>query len=319
MAGMAMCWAGIVRFISGGSPSSIGSADSVVAVAATCRGAGRLLRNHVGHVTVNSFSPIGARHLPWRPGGALPVPAFEMVDLPAQGRTFTTGRRVRLGDVAPSGRLRLDAVARYLQDVADDDTRDAAYSDATGWVVRRTVIEIRRFPRFLEPLSLTTWCSGTGGRWAERRVSIVGELGGRVEAATLWVHLDPRTMRPRPLPASFFEVFGPSTMGRRVRSALRLSDPGADVPSTPWPLRATDLDVMRHVNNAVSWVAVEERLAVRTDLRAPLRAELEHRGAIDAGSEVTLRWADAPDALQVWLVDAAGNVPTGACVEPLAG
>ena len=242
-----------------------------------------------------------------------------MVDRPEEGRTFSATRRVRLGDVAPSGRLRLDAIARYLQDVADDDTRDAGYSDATGWVVRRTVIDVDRFPRFLEPLSLTTWCSGTGGRWAERRVSITGEEGGAVEAATLWVHLDPRTMRPQPLPASFFDVFGPSTMGRRVRSALRLPDPGPDASSTRWPLRATDLDVMHHVNNAVSWVAVEERLAERRDLRAPLRAELEHRAAIDAGSDVVLTWADAPTSLHVWLVGAAGGVPTGAMVRPLAG
>jgi acyl-ACP thioesterase len=242
-----------------------------------------------------------------------------MVDRPDEGRTFTATRRVRLGDVASSGRLRLDAIARYLQDVADDDTRDAAYEDATGWVVRRTVIDVARFPRFLEPLSLTTWCSGTGGRWAERRVSITGEHGGAVEAATLWVHLDPRTMRPQPLPTSFFEVFGPSTRGRRVRSALRLPDPGPDATSVRWPLRATDLDVMHHVNNAVSWVAVEERLVERRDLRAPLRAELEHRAAIDAGADVTLTWTDGPAALHVWLVDAAGGVPTGALVQPLAG
>jgi acyl-ACP thioesterase len=243
-----------------------------------------------------------------------------MVERPTRGRTFTATRRVRLGDVAPTGRLRLDAIARYLQDVADDDTRDAAFEDASGWVVRRTVIEVHRFPRFLEPLSLTTWCSATGARWAERRVSIAGDGGGEVEAATLWVHLDPRTMRPQPLPPSFFEVFGPSTMDRRVRATLHLPDPGSSAPSVPWPLRATDLDVMRHVNNAVSWVAVEERLAARPELREPLRAELEHRGAIDAGAQVALTWDDTQSpALDVWLVEASGAVPTGARVVPLAG
>ena len=196
------------------------------------------------------------------------------------------------------GGLRLDAVARYLQDVADDDTRDAAFEDASGWVVRRTVIDVHRFPRFLEPLSLTTWCSATGARWAERRVSITGEGGGEVEAATLWVHLDPRTMRPQPLPASFFDVFGPSTMGRRVRATLHLPDPAPSASSVPWPLRASDLDVMRHVNNAVSWVAVEERLAARPDLRAPLarraRAPRRHRRRCGGGSDLGRRAAGAP-------------------------
>jgi hypothetical protein len=70
---------------------------------------------------------------------------FQMVDGPGPGRQFTTRRRVRLGDATPKGRLRLDAVARYLQDVANDDTRDADWSDPHWWVVRRTVIDVHEF------------------------------------------------------------------------------------------------------------------------------------------------------------------------------
>jgi hypothetical protein len=51
-----------------------------------------------------------------------------------------------------------------------------------------------------------------------------------------------------------------------------------------------------------------------------LRAELEHRGAIDAGAQVALTWDDTQSpALHVWLVEASGAVPTGARVVPLAG
>jgi hypothetical protein len=50
---------------------------------------------------------------------------FEMVGPPSAGRTFAGRRRVRLGDCSPGGRLRLDAAARYVQDLSDDDTRDA--------------------------------------------------------------------------------------------------------------------------------------------------------------------------------------------------
>ena len=78
---------------------------------------------------------------------------------------------MRLGDVSPSGRLRLDAVARYLQDVSADDTADAALPDARGLGgAHARVIEVAPFPRYLEPLALATWCSGTGSHWAERRV-----------------------------------------------------------------------------------------------------------------------------------------------------
>ena len=90
-------------------------------------------------------------------------PAF--LPLPEHGRRFTQQRRVRLGDVNAANRLRLDAVACYLQDVAGDDVRDVGFEGA--WVLRRTALAITRFPRYGEEVELTTFCSGTGSRWAD--------------------------------------------------------------------------------------------------------------------------------------------------------
>ena len=101
---------------------------------------------------------------------------FEMVAGTSEGRTFTGSRRVRLGDCSPGGRLRLDATARYLQDLSDDDTRDVGLAQMT-WVVRRTVVDVHEFPTYLQPLDMVTWCSGIGSRWAERRVDIRGAGG----------------------------------------------------------------------------------------------------------------------------------------------
>ena len=229
----------------------------------------------------------------------------ELVDAPADGRIFATTRRVRLGDSSPGGRLRLDALARMLQDVSDDDTRSAGFEDAAGWVVRRTSIRIERSPVYLEVLQARTWCSGTGGRWAERRISLRGDdAPGTVDAATLWVHLDPETMRPLTLPASFHELFGAASGGRTVRATLHHDALPADLPAShPFVLRFTDFDVLGHVNNANYWVPVEEELARRRDLRAPLRAEVEHREAIEPGAVVDVHVRDGEGTLELWLVD----------------
>jgi len=56
----------------------------------------------------------------------------------------------------------------------------------------------------------------------------------------------------------------------------------------PWPLRATDVDLHGHVNNAVYWQAVEDVLGSVVDLRAPLRAELDFREPIDFGEPLEL-------------------------------
>ena len=246
---------------------------------------------------------------------------FEMVGRPVEGRTFTGSRRVRLGDCSPGGRLRLDATARYLQDLSDDDTRDAGLAQMT-WVVRRTVVDVHEFPTYLEPLDMVTWCSGIGSRWAERRVDIRSGSGstGSISAATLWVHLDGETLRPTPPAPVFAPTFAPSAAGRSVSSRLILDPPPPDLPVTPWPVRFTDFDVMDHVNNAIAFVLVEEVLARRRDLRAPLRVEVEYRSSIDRGVRVSIGGIDGDDGAGEgrgggggghagWLVDESARCP----------
>jgi acyl-ACP thioesterase len=228
----------------------------------------------------------------------------ELVGAPAAGRVYATTRRVRLGDSSPGGRLRLDALVRLLQDVSDDDTRSAGFEDAAGWVVRRTAVHVQSFPTYLEVLHARTWCSGTGGRWAERRISVNGERGSSIESATLWVHLDPSTMRPLVLPPRFHEIYGEATGGRAVRASLHHGSLPEDLPATRhFPLRFTDFDVLNHVNNANYWVPVEEELARRREVRAPLRAEVEHRDAIEQGALVDVHIRDGEGMFDLWLVE----------------
>jgi acyl-ACP thioesterase len=238
-------------------------------------------------------------------------------DRPAAGRVFEGAQRVRLGDVRPSARLRLDAAARYLQDLSADDTADAALPDPAGWVVRRTTMEVVAFPRYLERLELATWCSGTGSHFAERRVELVGERGGRISGTTLWVHVDQRSGRPRRLGPAFDALYGASAAGRKVSARLRHPGPPEDAARVPWALRTTDLDVLGHVNNAVYWEVVEQALVDRLELRAPLRAEVEHRVAVEQGAVVEWVVQDQGEGLAVWVL-ANGSVAASAVVAPLA-
>jgi acyl-ACP thioesterase len=261
-----------------------------------------------------------------------------LLPVPNAGRVFRAGRRVRLGDVDPIGRLRLDALARYLQDVSGDDTDDSRLPDAQDWVVRRTVIEQHRRVSLGERLELATFCSGYGSRWAERRVSILGEVGGVVDAVTVWVHVDPATGRPKPLSAEFHALYDTAAGGREVL-ARQVHDPvdpdGEDVLTFPWQPRATDLDVLDHANNAMGWAVLEQlraRLldaagAARGDADDPLagafRAEIEFREAVErpvADGEVPLVVAhvaaDAGHLLTLWSADRS-TVHLTASVQPL--
>jgi acyl-ACP thioesterase len=261
-----------------------------------------------------------------------------LLPVPSAGRVFRAGRRVRLGDVDPTGRVRLDSLARYLQDVSGDDTDDSGLPDAQDWVVRRTVIEQRRAATLGERLELATFCSGSGSRWAERRVSILGEAGGVVDAVTVWVHVDRATGRPKALSTEFHALYDTAAAGREIL-ARQVHDPVAPdaggVTTFPWQPRATDLDVLDHANNAMAWAVVEQLRARLLDaagverghavdvLAGEFRAEVEFRDAVGravADGEEPLVVAHGPHGsghlLTLWSADRS-VVHLTASVQPL--
>ena len=223
------------------------------------------------------------------------------IEPPSSGRVYGHRRRVHLADASPGGRVRLDALARMLQDVSDEDTTDAGFPPGEPWVVRRVDMGVRSFLAFRDVVTVTTWCSGIGGRWAERRVRIAGDGGGLVDAAAIWVHLD-TTGRPARLPERFGGLYAEAARGRKVSARLH-HDPRPVAPSSSFPLRFTDFDVMGHVNNAVSWEPVEEALSERASLRAPLRVSVEHPAPIDAGVVPEVTVADRSGGFDLWISD----------------
>ncbi|MEA2228074.1 MAG: hypothetical protein QOF04_1704 [Solirubrobacteraceae bacterium] len=226
----------------------------------------------------------------------------ELVPPPPHGRVFTLAVHAGLADVAPSGRARLDAIARWLQDAALADVVDAGLQEG-AWVLRRMTMHVRRFPRFGAGLHVATFCSGTGPMVAERRSTIREGDDVLVETVAAWVHVDPAGGRPLALPDGFEAVYGASADGRRVRARLRhpaTPPPGAD--TRPWRFRAADLDLAGHVNNAVYWQVLEEELA-GGEPAEPLHAEVEHRAAAVAGDT----GVHVSGGMR-WIVDPAGQV-----------
>jgi len=225
------------------------------------------------------------------------------------GRVYTAARRIHLGDVGSQGELRMEALSRFLQDVATDDAVDTDLRGHLGgtWVLRRLAVEILEPPHFNDDVEFATFCSGVGPAWAERRTDVrspTGELLARTVA--IWVLIDQAGGRPIPLPEEFFAIYGPSR-GRKVSSRLTHRKPSGDARSRAWPLRESDFDFLDHVNNARYLEAVEDELTMRLPKHNPVSAELEFRGAVERGEPVELVAEVVPSVegegeLLVWLM-----------------
>jgi acyl-ACP thioesterase len=232
---------------------------------------------------------------------------------PPSGRVYRTRRAVRSGDVTPSGRLRLDALARYLQAAAEDDLADSGLAEPVWWVLRRCELAITWLPSLGDRLSVATYCSGTGPRWAERTTTLSGPDGEAVQARAVWAVVGQADGRPMALSADFLRIYGESAAGRTVSARLSHPRPDSGADRRAWPLRASDFDLAGHVNNAVHWAAVEDELAVSDWV--PAAAEMEYHRAISPGCAPILVTERRDREAAIWLVDGGGSVLASAWLE----
>ena len=151
----------------------------------------------------------------------------------------------------PPGVCALDAVARYLQDVAVDDVDETGWGSPEHlWVVRRYQVDV--LTPFLtdREVDLTTWCSGLAPVAAGRRTTITGDQGGTIEVDSSWIHLGPDG-RPSRLDESFgvyaeaagrtprlHRLGAPGSTGRRAQHAVAVALGGRRPDGTPEQRRA---------------------------------------------------------------------------------
>lgn len=222
-------------------------------------------------------------------------PDLSFAGQPTSGPIFVRSRPVRTGDIDAGKQLRLDGIARYLQDIATDNLESSGADDHPLWIVRRTVVDVIRPATWPEHVTMTRWCSGFSTRWANMRVRFDGSKGALIETVGFWIHISAESGMPARMSDEFMKPLEESTDEHRLKWKRMIAEnaPDADAPDvldTQFPLRVTDIDPFDHVNNAVYWQAVEEIISARSELRTvPHRAVLEYLSPIIAGDDIVLR------------------------------
>jgi acyl-ACP thioesterase len=226
----------------------------------------------------------------------------ELVPEPSSGRVFERRLRPGIADVLGDGRVgraRLDAIARWLQDIAYLDLLDAGLDSRGAWVVRRCRIRVETFPSFGEELELRTFCSGIGRFCAERRTIVRGP-SALIETVALWIFLEIETWRPLRLPPDVVAAYSEAAGGRGAGVRLRHPEPPEGAERADWEFRVSDLDLAGHINNSHYWSPLEAHMAAAGPAPQSIDAEIEHRAPAQPGPALLLRdgssiWVAAPD------------------------
>ncbi|MCW2654347.1 MAG: acyl-ACP thioesterase [Mycobacterium sp.] len=199
---------------------------------------------------------------------------------------------LRVGDIDRTGRLRLDSVARHIQDIGQDHVHALGFDKTHPvGVVRRTMIDLLRPIEFQDMLRLRRWCSGTSNRWCEIRVRIDGANGGLIESEAFWININRDTGMPARISDDLLDELRRTTDVHRLRWTSHLSAGGRQDADQiyEYPVRFTDIDLFDHMNNAVYWSVVEDFLSTCPELLgSPLRVTLEHETPVALGDKLEI-------------------------------
>lgn len=223
--------------------------------------------------------------------------------VPSEGYVFHTSWPMMTGDIDDQLNLRLDGVARYIQEAGARNLVDAGEAEAhPHWIVNRTVIDVVEPIEWPNDLTLSRWCSALSSRWCTMRVDLVGSEGGRIETEGFWIAINEKTLTPSRVSDTLTAKFASTTAEHRLKWRPWLTNPDQVDTVRPFALRRTDIDIFQHVTNAAYWHAIHEVAAEVPDVcRAPYRAVVEYRKPIRFGEDVTIGSARRGDDVRIAL------------------
>ena len=214
-----------------------------------------------------------------------------MVDL-LHEKPFT----VRYYEVGPSRLVRCATLLDYLQDAAAEHAsvlrigvQDLHHRDLT-WVLSRLRLTVERYAGVGETVLVRTWPSTRGSLSSYREFEVLDQAGTIVaRATTAWVMLD--LVRRRPVRIA--DVLPDHQLDSRRAIADEfppLPRPAHTERHVHFTVRQSDLDMNRHVNNAVyvGW-ALESAPDEIAETRRPVDIEVGYRAEALAGDTVLAR------------------------------
>lgn len=170
---------------------------------------------------------------------------------------FEKNFQVRSYECDKNGFLRVVTLMNILQDAADSSATslgfgfDFCINSGLAWVGTNYHIKINRMPKVHEIIKIQTWPSGENKFMALRDFLVTDEKGSEIMRATSqWVLVDVNRKRPVSLNQHLPEYM---YIDERVLGTefAKIEVPASTTFSKEFEARFDDIDLNRHVNNAI--------------------------------------------------------------------
>jgi medium-chain acyl-[acyl-carrier-protein] hydrolase len=194
---------------------------------------------------------------------------------------WTESYKVRAAELDPTGSVSPVAVCNYLQETAGAHAHALGWSveqllrGGLTWVLARLHVVFWRYPRWREPLAVTTWPSGALRAFALREFHISDGAGDELGVATsAWLLVDALTRRPRRPPAEIIAMAERTPARVLDDTFAHLAEGTAATDPRRSQIGYSDLDVNGHTNN-VTFVRAALDAVPAAILEASELSELE--------------------------------------------
>lgn len=204
---------------------------------------------------------------------------------------------VREFEVDTDGFALISVIANHMQHTAGVHAAALGYSmqalleQQTAWILNRFTFHIHRYPRAGETIHMETWPSGADRMLAYRDFELFDDEGALVLAGrTAWLILDLVRRRPMGTSEEILELGKLYERKARVEGVSRMpriqTEPVREVLI---PVRRSDLDINRHVNNVKYLEWVLETIGEGAAMPRPSFVDIQFKAESTYGDTVVAR------------------------------
>ncbi|MCD7733387.1 MAG: thioesterase [Oscillospiraceae bacterium] len=221
---------------------------------------------------------------------------------------------IRFSETDEQGRLKLGSLINYMQDCVMLHSEslgvglDYLIKNHRAWLLSSWQVVIEDCPKLYDEITVETRPYEFSNCYGHRNF-IVSDKSGKtlVKANSIWVYVNTETGRPARPPEEEKAAYSLDERIEMDYAPRKLSLPDNMTPVAPIPVRADDIDLNHHVNNARY---IEIALGLMPDISDIHELRVEYKRQAHLGDTIYPKIATVDNSCFVDLTDADGKTYT---------